>query len=52
MAPSRWQRLIPSRDGRKEKQQAENPSRAVQPALDASPQGLKIVAEGVNPAVE
>lgn len=52
MAPSRSQRLIPSRDGRKEKQQPESTSQAVEPLADPPPQGLKIVAEGVNPVVE
>jgi hypothetical protein len=59
MAPSPWQRLVPFRAGRKEKVSspssapvAADASKTAEPALDPGPQGLKIVAEGVNPVVE
>ena len=50
MAPFRWPRLIPS--GISSKERALSPSKTAEPAFDQSPQGLKVVAEGVNPVVE
>ena len=50
MAPFRWPRLVPS--GISSKERASSPSKTAEPALDQSPQGLKVVAEGVNPVVE
>jgi hypothetical protein len=58
MAPSRWRHRLPFGTDR---QKTESPSRAsvatdlskaAEPVADPSPQGLKIVAEGVNPVVE